>query len=282
MVTVRAHPTEEKGAEVNALREFSSDGRPVVGILLQELTAVGSEAKITSDTGRILRFDTTLQDTAPNRNKRLYSEAVLAEAFKAPSVQEKLKTRTMFGEANHPFTTEPARQMVVDQTRLSHIVTTLSAPSGGIVRGSIETAATDCGRDFRGLIVENGINPAFSMRGMGGVKRIPGKDLLEVTSPLALVTYDWVSFPSHKTAYADINRPLKENTALVYADQMAGYAKDQSSNVRSLMEQFEIVDPRVTINENGTASITGGGVKLLAYLEHDIRADFRAALRGLK
>ena len=111
------------------LAEFANE--PLIGVVLQELTVTAAEPKVVNDTGSVVRFETVLQDTKPNRNKRLYSADVLSEAIAASRVQELLRTRTMYGEANHPFTTELSRQMVIDQTRISHIVTDIRPPSGG-------------------------------------------------------------------------------------------------------------------------------------------------------
>ena len=257
------------------LAEFANE--PLIGVILQELTVSAAEPKVVNDTGSVVRFETTLQDTKPNRNKRLYNADVLSEAIQAARVQELLRTRTMYGEANHPFTTELSRQMVIDQTRISHIVTDIQPPSGGVVKGIIETAATRCGRDFRGLIVENKSTVAFSMRGMGGVRKVPGQDLVEVTKPLALVTYDWVTFPSHQTAYMD--RDVKhEGMAVVTASAASQYAADQSSNVRSLVEQFELENPEFHLTEDQMNLIVRSSQAVVkVFLEADIRAEFRSA-----
>ena len=262
------------------LKEFSNE--PLVGVVLQEMTVEAAEPKVTKDTGSVVRFETVLQDTKPNRNKRIYGEDVLSEAIQASRVQELLRTRTMFGEANHPFTEDLKRQMVIDQTRISHLITDVQAPKGGVVRGVIETAATRCGRDFRGLIVENKSTVAFSMRGMGGVKRVPGKDLLEVTKPLALLTYDWVTFPSHQSAYMDSSRVQHEGAMALTARAAAEYAKDQSGNVRSLVEQFELVDPELQLSEDqASVLITSGTAIVRAFLEEDLRHEFRSAAMRL-
>jgi hypothetical protein len=211
----------------------------------------------------------------------MYSADVLGEAIAASRVQELLRTRNMFGEANHPFTTELSRQMVIDQTRISHIVTDIQSPKDGIVRGMIETAATRCGRDFRGLIVENKSTVAFSMRGMGGVRKVPGQDLVEVTKPLALVTYDWVTFPSHASAYAD-NAVKHEGCSPVTTRAAMEYARDQSGNVRALVEQFELENPEFTLTEDQMSLIvTSSQAVVKVFLEADIRQDFRSAMLKL-
>ena len=265
------------GAFEALLLEFSQGGGQLAGVLLQELAVVGSRPKVTSDTGTVCRFQSTLQDVTPNRNRRLYKESVLASAISSGPVQERLRTRTMYGEANHPFTDDLKRQMVVDGTRVSHLITGLEAPKGGVVRGEVETAATRVGRDMRGLIVENNSTVAFSMRGMGGVRRVPGQDLMEVTSPLALVTYDWVTFPSHQTAYMDA---LSEgHVAVVGLDEATAYAMDQSPNARALVEQFELEPGSLRLTEDHAALVIGAGRATVAvFLERDVRAEFRSAL----
>lgn len=257
------------------LKEFANE--PLIGVVLQEITVQAAEPKVMNDTGSVVRFETVLQDTKPNRNKRLYSADVLGEAIQASRVQELLRTRNMFGEANHPFTTDLSRQMVIDQTRISHLVTDIRPPEGGVVRGVIETAATRCGRDFRGLIVENKSTVAFSMRGMGGVRKVPGQDLVEVTKPLALVTYDWVTFPSHSSAYMQ-NDVKHEGMAPVTASAATAYAKDQSGNVKALVEQFELENPEFHLTEDQMNLIIKSSQAVVkVFLEADIRAEFRSA-----
>jgi hypothetical protein len=260
------------------LKEFANE--PLVGVILQELSVMAAEPKVVNDTGSVVRFETVLQDTKPNRNKRIYKEDVLSEAIQAARVQELLRTRNMFGEANHPFTTELSRQMVIDQTRISHIVTDIRPPQGGVVRGMIETAATRCGRDFRGLIVENKSTVAFSMRGMGGVRKVPGQDLVEVTKPLALVTYDWVTFPSHQSAYMSTD-VKHEGVAPVTMRAATEYAKDQSGNVKALVEQFELENAEFHLTEDQMNMIIHSSQAVVkVFLEEDVRAEFRqAALR---
>jgi hypothetical protein len=261
------------------LLEFAEAEGNLVGVLLQELAVAATRPKITSDTGTVCRFEATLQDVSPNRNRRMYTEDVLASALASPQIKEKLRTRTMFGEANHPFLKDVERQMVVDHTRISHLVTAISPLKNGIVRGHVETAATAVGRDYRGLIVENGSMAAFSMRGIGGVRRVPGKDLVEVTKPLALISYDSVTYPSHQNAYMDT---LNEtHVAPVTVDQATAYACDQSGNFQALMEQFELIPDELRLTADNRAMVVRSGQTVIAaFLEKDIRTEFRTALRG--
>ena len=255
-----------------------SNGEPVIGVLLQELAVSAAQPIILNDTGNVVTFETILQDTSPNRNKRRYPANVLAKAIASARVQELLRTRTLFGEANHPFCSDLSRQMVIDQTRLSHLITELNAPNkDGFVTGIVETASTSCGRDMRGVIVDNKSTVAFSMRGMGGVRKAPGSDIVEVTDPLALFTYDWVIFPSHATAYA-ASSIKNEGCAFISAAQATAYARDQSGNARSLVEQFEMENPEFILSEDQMDLIIRSNQTMVrVFLEQDIREDFRHA-----
>jgi hypothetical protein len=259
------------------LREFSSEN--LVGFLLQELAVTGATPTIREDNGSVVRFETVLQDIKPNRNKRLYGADVLSEALGSPRIKELLATRTLYGEANHPFTSDLKRQMVVDQTRISHLITGLTPPSDGVVRGTVETAATRVGRNMRGLIVENRSTVGFSMRGMGGIRKVPNKDLVEVTRPLAVFTYDWVQFPSHPSAYMSSSQAVTEGCHPVTTSDAAEYAADQSLNARSLVEQFEMDNPEFAISEDQAALlIRSGHLIVKSFLEPSIRSEFRSAL----
>jgi hypothetical protein len=161
---------------------------------------------------------------------------------------------------------------------VSHVITEIAVPRNGIVRGKVETAATRVGRDIRGLLVENGLNLAFSMRGMGGVRRVPGKDLVEVTSPLALVTYDIVTYPSHQSAYMDA---LNEGYMVpVRLDAATAYACDQSINFKALTEQLELgpVDDVRLTPDHAALVVRSGQTIVASFLEKDIRQDFRRAI----
>jgi hypothetical protein len=253
-----------------------ASGEPVVGFLLQELAVVEARPEIQSDNGSVCSFACTLQDYGDNRNKRRYSRDVLESAIASPSVQERLRTRTLYGEASHPFDDNMKRQLSIDMTRVSHLVTGLQAGQGS-VRGTVQTAATSVGRDMRGLIVENNSTVAFSMRGAGAARRVPGKDLVEVTKPLVLVTYDWVTYPSHASAYMD-----KGGIAPIPRQEAASWALDQSANVRSLVEQWELESPDARLTEDQAGLILRSGRKVVvALLEADVRAEFRGALAAL-
>lgn len=92
-------------------------------------------------------------------------------------------------EAGHPLSEDIKRQAYIDQSRISHIVTSIKW-EGNILKGVVETAQTSAGYDMKGLI-RQGSNVSFSMRALGNVVKDEGQ-YKRVYSPLMILTYDWV------------------------------------------------------------------------------------------
>jgi len=132
-----------------------------------------------------------LQDAdTSNRNGRVYEYEALKEGLYSDYINERVKTKSWYGECGHPMSTEIKRQLHTDQTRISHIIKERWFDDK-VVKGLIETANTRSGRDMMGLIKQES-EVAFSMRGLGSVTEKHG-DLLHIKSPLKIYTYDWVN-----------------------------------------------------------------------------------------
>ena len=253
-----------------------SEGNKGVGFIIHEAT-FESRPKILDDNGKIVRFESVLQDTSPNRNKRLYRENVLNEAIRTKSVEERLRTRTMYGEAGHPASPDLKRQTSIDHSRISHLITELCPVSNGRLCGKVETAATRIGQDMRGLIVENGSVVGFSLRGAGKLERVPGKNLNEVKSPLAIITYDWVTLPSHTSAYMmseDVSTSSAEH--LVQENEIASFIEDNSENAKVMLESFGTdSDPSILGYDpkEGMTMVVGKNEIAATFLERNLRRD---------
>ena len=242
----------------------------VIGYVITEASTAFAKPKIVSDTGSVVTFDTILQDYEANRNKRIYGRKVIEESIATPRFQELLATRTLFGEANHPFDKTPERQMVVDQTRAAVLVTDIN-PGEKNVPGRVETLATAVGKDLRGMIVENKSLVAFSMRGASPVVRpYAGKPgLSEVCGPLHITAYDNVTYPSHKAAYMLTEGTLGSMTMLM-RDEMAAHAGQLSENVQTIIELLDATRAQFLLNEAGTHAhiITDKGTGVVRLENH--------------
>ena len=139
----------------------------------------------------VIEFVTVLQEAdAKNRNGRIYPKVVIDAALKSPLINEKLRTKSLVGEAGHPFSQDISRQTNVDLRNAAFRINEMWWKDN-LLMGRCETLNTALGRDMAGLI-EQGFVPSFSMRGQGNVVRDASRDALVVQSPLAIITWDWV------------------------------------------------------------------------------------------
>lgn len=210
----------------------------VVGRIFYEAALTEDDIRKISPTksGKVV-MEVVLQDAdCLNRNKRRYPKAVIEAGMQSEFIKEKLSTNSLLGEFNHPDPSEGlARQMRVDMRNVSHVIKEAywDPQNPKILLGKVETAGTATGRDLAGLILENNMRCSFSMRGAGDVAQKNG--VAEVISPLRIITWDCVHFPSHKTAY--MRNMVNESvvTAGMIAE-FAQYAAKNSANATLLME----------------------------------------------
>lgn len=265
-----------------------------VGYLLSENTTISKPKIITEldssslnftglnesaeeEFGRVrpLLFEAELQRAdEPNRNGRIYAKSALAKALNHFSVQEKLQMGSFLGELGHPNSTEMSRQMYLDLNNISHIVKSIRW-DGNTLIGTVETADTHTGRDFRGMIAQ-GMKAAFSMRGVASkvTKDSQGRQL--INDGLYIVSYDAVVVPSHQNSYqfgqvkeAQINQfNMAEALDLV---------KNQSSNLEAVAESYGLTDADITVEnanlENGGSILSinkQNGDSIKAFLEDSI------------
>lgn len=239
-----------------------------------------------------VKFVAEIQEAeAPNRNKRIYSKLAIDEAIKHYTIQEKLKNKALYGEAAHPLTDDPRRQMYIDQGNISHIVTKVWW-DGNRLMANIETANTRVGKDMRGLILQ-GSRVAFSMRGMSDNIRQDGA-YQRVGSPLMITTWDWVVVPSHPNSYmqsSESSIPVRESIEAKYADKQAvltegiltpyntkellDYVTNKSSNVHELVESlgFEMTNENTSIGKDQMLSIKNDNETLKIFLEETLKRD---------
>jgi hypothetical protein len=183
----------------------------------------------------VVRMVAVLQEAnLPNRNGRVYPKAVIEKALQAPFVKEKLGTNSLLGESNHPANADMQRQMSIDLNNVSHVIKKVwwDPQDSNLLLGEVETASTETGKNFAGLISENGMQASFSMRGLGDVVKAGGK--VTVKDPLRIVTYDSVHFPSHQKAY--MRNVVNESAVPVGIDALAKYAAENSKDFAQLNE----------------------------------------------
>ena len=147
-----------------------------------------------------IRMECILQTAGDiNRNRRMYEKSTLQESI--DKIMDRVRGKEFLGELDHPIDSNPARQVTVSYKEASHAIIDLGW-DGNKLRGVLETLRTPNGTILKNL-AEDGIPVGFSYRGMGDVRPMNegmGKQTFKVVGPLHTVTWDAVSFPSHKEA----------------------------------------------------------------------------------
>ena len=170
-----------------------------------------STPKITKKGKDFVRFETVLQTFGVfNRNGRRYFKEDMSAAINeiaprvAPSANRK---EILTGELDHPIVEKEnvQRQFIVSWLDSSHMFLEIGW-DGDELRGTLQTLqATEKGRVLRDLILKDDLYPGFSFRGLGEVKEITegvgaGQNKFDVRSPMKIITWDSVTFPSHEGA----------------------------------------------------------------------------------
>lgn len=231
------------------------------------------------------RLITVLQEAnKPNRNGRVYERKVIEKALQSSFIKEKIATNSWAGELNHPPNPTMQRQLSIDMSNISHFIKRYwwDAKDPNLLMGEVVTAGTTVGRDFAGMIIEDGMQCSFSMRGGGDVYRKGGMDY--VKDPLKLIGYDAVHFPSHAKAYA-LAKLGEDMTVDVTGQMLAEYISQQSENFAVLSESLqcftqdalslEINDGKIMISEKASGKQLG-----FALMEAKLVGEYNDTIRS--
>lgn len=258
------------------------------GYLITEAATTGISPRIVHDSEVTTKFVAEIQEAeAPNRNGRIYSKEALDSAIRHYSIQEKLKNKALVCEAGHPLSDDPRRQMYIDQTNISHIITDIWW-EGNKLMAKIETANTRVGRDMQGLI-RQGSKVAFSMRGMSDNVKKDGQ-YTRVGSPLMITCWDWVILPSHPNSYmvqegveqkvspsikADV-KVLTEGVLTPYnSGDLLKFVTESSQNVQDVVDAFgfKFSLDNVSYGEDQMLSIKENNETLKIFLEENLKSE---------
>ena len=258
------------------------------GYLITEAATTGISPRIVHDSEVTTKFVAEIQEAeAPNRNGRIYSKEALDSAIRHYSIQEKLKNKALVCEAGHPLSDDPRRQMYIDQTNISHIITDIWW-EGNKLMAKIETANTRVGRDMQGLI-RQGSKVAFSMRGMSDNVKKDGQ-YTRVGSPLMITCWDWVILPSHPNSYMVQEGVEQKVSSSIQADKkvltegvltpynsgdLLKFVTESSQNVQDVVDAFgfEFNLDNVSYGEDQMLSIKENNETLKIFLEENLKSE---------
>lgn len=226
---------------------------PFLGFIICEAQTEARESNIIGMTNGRVELDACLQDVnVVNRNGRYYAENELFPKLKDERLIELMEANSLFGEASHPISPDLTRQSTIDQRNASHLIKKLWTDKNKVM-GRLRAAATRVGDDYQRLILD-GMKSAYSLRALGGIqKTAKGNEVKNIK----IITWDWVVYPSHRTAYMtnlvdenNISGKVNESGILLESpgliipisnDNVVDYIKSKSENIKSIIEDFEFM-----------------------------------------
>lgn len=166
------------------------------GYIFNESAVNVSEVEIVENGKRVVAKGVLQTGNAQNRNGRKYQTQDLAREIAAPRQKELLQTGNMLGEAGHPMTQDLMRQQTIDPkfTCVRYLDFWME---GDNVMGKFKGTNNELGNAFD-MDLREGILPAFSYRALGTVEETAAGSIV---TNLKMITYDYVIYPSHPTAY---------------------------------------------------------------------------------
>lgn len=238
----------------------SSDIEPVRILKEERSSRIGGK--------RVIAQTVFQEANVKNRNQRFYSSEELFPQLSAPRTLELLKAKQLLAEAGHPMSKDLVRQQTIDpKNTIANILEFWT--DGNFVKGKFKPTNNALGDTLNQDLLD-GCSPAWSLRALGRVEQTARG--AEVKN-LKLITYDYVIFPSHPTAYTEgiVSESasmlsedmvvgnklyLKENDSgmliPITNDQVIDYVKSESANIRTLKESLDLFYTDIALIENAT------------------------------
>jgi hypothetical protein len=246
-------------------------------------------------------FEGTLQTfNCYNRMGRRYDGNEIDRRVKEDErIQTLIRQNKFFGEDNHPAANIKGEQLsdirmtIPDPHNSAHSMRNLRL-EGDRYRAHITThPKTESGQRVTSEIIDLGAVPSFSVRLLGNMipNARPNSPNIRVNK---IITWDMVSFPSHRDADADIaprsfNESYQMNLEgdengygrVVFLQELAKYCADKDENMNVIMESFEISMDEITGIANGNIIIDSHDRSRIAVpLKGDTYREAMNILRG--
>ena len=240
----------------------------VVGHIIHEAVTESESTIMSQDSFGKVHATGILQDLGvENRNGRIYEIKDMKPEVEGNRIQKELiPTGNMRGHDGHPSSTELSIQSTINPI-LCSVQYDKIWMDGSIIRANFHATNTEYGKAFNMDLLE-GCRPSFSLRALGSVDRErTGKCYVR---NIRIITWDRVIFPSHKKAYAEKiisptlkNEKLHESAMITESCALYGnvipvtnssvvdYIKEESANIKSVLNTFDTLYESAMICDNG-------------------------------
>jgi len=265
-----------------------------IGYAILEDMHSPADVKVIGENNDRLVAEACLQEAEEeNRNGRCYLTEDLTREQQCKRTKELLAAGYMLGEAGHPTDTSIIRQQTIapDNTAVRYLKYWMDGPKWmAHYQGTYNHLGEAVDKDLR-----HGYKPAFSMRALGSLENINGRN---VVRDLKYITHDFVIFPSHPGAYTtglvsesagmnksyfqeafeSVNKNNKSTTrgsiTPIYNEQVISYLKSESANIKSILEQIDVFYESINVLGNRVSLRTKAGdffmVNLESYIQDEI------------
>ena len=265
-----------------------------IGYAILEDMHTPTDIKVVGENSDRIVAEACLQEAEEeNRNGRCYLTEDLTREQNCKRTKELLAAGYMLGEAGHPTDTSIIRQQTIapDNTAVRYLKYWMDGPKWmAHYQGTYNALGEAVDKDLR-----HGYKPAFSMRALGSLENINGRN---VVRDLKYITHDFVIYPSHPGAYthgivqesgsierSSFQEAFKEMTKTgkatnkssitpIYNEQVLSYIKSESANIKSILEQIDVFYESIALNGNNVSLTTKAGdifvVNLESYIQNEI------------
>lgn len=217
-----------------------------------------------------LTFPAVLQSFArKNRNGREYDATNIMDKIEHDDyIQSMLRQNSWIGEIDHPAADKQDEELTIQRIgnpslRLSSHFIRRPQLVGDLLKAKIQTdSSNENGMNMAIKIVDGKIIPCFSARVLGALQNRGGRPVVYVRK---LITYDWVLYPSHPEAMAELHQPIQESVSLVehYGNckiipfpELARMAANSSKETEFLCESFGLsIDDVIGVTESGNSVV---------------------------
>lgn len=228
--------------------------KPVLTVMFESAVMGDIKNYKKLDNGQI-EFKAALQTVNEiNRNTNYYSDTVLMEAVRHPRLKELIERNCLFGEISHPWDKKNFQRSVdIFPDMISHRICTVPVLEGHKLISTVRTVRPR-GGDVVSWVEDEKSQLGFSMRGItphSFTKTSPVNHTV-IKSPMTILTWDIVFFPSHKDALMQTTNEganiVVGNSVTPTREDLAEYIAQESESFRIISEQLGIeIDPEYPV-----------------------------------
>ena len=245
--------------------------------ILEDFHRTIEDVKVISENSDRVIGEACLQEAEEeNRNGRCYLTQDLTREQNCARTKELLTTGYMLGEAGHPTDTSIIRQQTIapNNVAVRYLKFWMDGPKWmAHFEGTNNALGEAVDKDLR-----RGFRPAFSMRALGTLENINGRN---VVRDLRYITHDFVIYPSHPGAYTtkvvsenanstNFSSSFKEyyetynkgqkivqeaKIIPIMNEEIVSYIKTESTNIKNILNQIEIFYESVTYDPKHNRAI---------------------------